>query len=139
LRTLAPLDDDGAEARRHRGITSAAGISSGGRPFDVVAPVPTFPRSTTTMVGESMPRAVRRVCGEARHALIDAARLDRALLDAAYAQCDEPARRSLGAEADAELAPFRARMAPEAYEQSRHAAVDRLLRERRGLPLVTFE
>ena len=78
--------------------------------------------------------------GAARHALIEQLRaLDRALLDAAYAQCDEPLRQALGAEADAELAPFRARMAPEAYEQSRRAAVDRLLRERRGLPLVTFE
>jgi hypothetical protein len=78
--------------------------------------------------------------GAARHALIEQLRaLDRALLDAAYAQCDEPIRQALGAEADAELAPFRARMAPEAYEQSRRAAVDRLLRESRGLPLVTFE
>ena len=78
--------------------------------------------------------------GAARHALIERLRaLDRALLDEAYAQCDEPIREALGAEADAELAPFRARMAPEAYEQSRRAAVDRLLRERRGLPLVTFE
>ena len=84
--------------------------------------------------------ASKSVRGQARQALIERLRaLDRALLDAAYAQCDEPARRALGAEADAELAPFRARMAPEAYEQSRHAAVDRLLRERRGLPLVTFE
>jgi hypothetical protein len=78
--------------------------------------------------------------GAARQALIERLHaLDRALLDAAYAQCDEPARQALATEADAELAPFRARMAPEAYEQARRAAVDRLLRERRGLPLVTFE
>jgi hypothetical protein len=78
--------------------------------------------------------------GEARQALIERLRaLDRALLDTAYAQCNEPVRQALAAEADAELAPFRARMAPEAYEQSRRAAVDRLLREKRGLPLVTFE
>ncbi len=84
--------------------------------------------------------ASKSVRGQARQALIERLRsLDRALLDAAYAQCDEPARQALGAEADAELAPFRERMAPEAYEQSRRAAVDRLLRERRGLPLVTFE
>ena len=84
--------------------------------------------------------ASKSVRGQARQALIERLRaLDRALLDMAYAQCDEPARQALGAEADAELAPFRARMAPEAYEQSRRAAVDRLLRERRGLPLVTFE
>jgi hypothetical protein len=78
--------------------------------------------------------------GEARQALIERLRaLDRALLEAAYAQCDEPARQALANDVDAELAPFRARMAPEAYEQSRRAARDRLLRERRGLPLVAFE
>lgn len=84
--------------------------------------------------------ASKSLRGQARQALIERLRaLDRALLDAAYTQCDEPIRQALAAEADAELAPFRARMAPEAYEQSRRAAVDRLLRERRGLPLVTFE
>jgi hypothetical protein len=78
--------------------------------------------------------------GEARQALIERLRaLDRALLEAAYARCDEPARQALANDVDAELAPFRARMAPEAYEQSRRAARDRLLRERRGLPLVAFE
>jgi hypothetical protein len=78
--------------------------------------------------------------GEARRALVDRLReLDRVLLDAAYAHCDQQVRQALEAEADAELAPFRGRMTPEAYEQSRRAACDRLLRERRGLPLVAFE
>jgi len=78
--------------------------------------------------------------GDARQTLLDRLRtLDRALLEAAYAQCDEPSRQALMVEADSELAPFRARMAPEAYEQSRRAAVDRLLRERRALPVVAFE
>jgi hypothetical protein len=78
--------------------------------------------------------------GEARLALIARLRaIDRALLDAAYAQCDEATRQTLATEADGELAPFRARMAPEAYEQSRRAAIDRLLRDRRRLPVVTFE
>ena len=78
--------------------------------------------------------------GDARQALIDRLRtLDRTLLESAYAQCDEPTRQALMVEADSELTPFRARMAPEAYEQSRRAAVDRLLRERRALPVVAFE
>ena len=78
--------------------------------------------------------------GDARQRLIERLReIDRTLLDAAYAQCDEPTRRALDAEADTELAPFRARMAPEAYEQSRRAAIDRLVRDRRSLPVVTFE
>lgn len=78
--------------------------------------------------------------GETRRALLDRLRaLDRTLLDAAYARCDEETRQTLGAEADAELTPFRDRLTREAYEQSRRAAVDRLVRERGRLPLITFE
>jgi hypothetical protein len=78
--------------------------------------------------------------GEARQMLIDRLRaLDRRLLDDAYAQCDASGITSLSDEADADLAPFRGRMASEAYEQSRRAAVDRLLRERRKLPIIAFE
>jgi hypothetical protein len=78
--------------------------------------------------------------GEARQTLIDRLHaLDRRLLDDAHAQCDAQTMNALTGEADADLAPFRGRMAPEAYEQSRRAAVDRLLRERRKLPIVSFE
>jgi hypothetical protein len=78
--------------------------------------------------------------GESRQTLIDRLRvLDRQLLDAAHAQCDADTVHALAAEADTDLAPFRGRMAPEAYEQSRRAAVDRLLRERRKLPILAFE
>jgi hypothetical protein len=78
--------------------------------------------------------------GDARQTLIARLRvLDRQLLDAAYSHCDAQAMDGLAAEADADLAPFRGRMAPDAYEQSRRAAIDRLLRERRKLPIVAFE
>jgi hypothetical protein len=82
----------------------------------------------------------RSIRGEARHTLIERLRaIDQRLLDAARAQCDAQTMDALIAEADADLAPFRGRMVPEAYEQSRRAAVDRLLRERRKLPIVAFE
>jgi hypothetical protein len=82
----------------------------------------------------------RSLRGDARQTLIDRLRaIDRTLLDAACAQCDAQTMEALLAEADSDLAPFRGRMAPEAYEQSRRAAVERLLRERRRLPLVAFE
>jgi hypothetical protein len=82
----------------------------------------------------------RGLRGEARRALIDRLRvLDDHLLDAARAQCDAQTMAALVEEADGDLAPFRGRMAPEAHEQSRRAAVDRLLRERRKLPIVAFE
>jgi hypothetical protein len=82
----------------------------------------------------------RAIRGDARQTLIERLRaLDRQLLDAAHAQCDAHTIGALTAEADADLAPFRGRMAPETYEQSRRAAVERLLRERRKLPIVAFE
>ena len=84
--------------------------------------------------------AAKGVRGDARQTLIERLRaLDRRLLDAAHAQCDGPTMDAITAEADADLAPFRGRMAPETYEQSRRAAIERLLRERRKLPIVSFE
>jgi len=78
--------------------------------------------------------------GEARQTLIERLRaLDRRLLDAAHSQCDAHTIQALTTEADADLAPFRGRMAPDTYEQSRRAAVDRLLREHRKLPTIAFE
>jgi len=78
--------------------------------------------------------------GEARRALLDRLRaLDKSLLDAAYALYDETDRAALAAEAVAELAPFRDRMPHDAYEQSRHAAVERLVRERSRLPIIASE
>jgi len=78
--------------------------------------------------------------GDARQTLIERLRaLDRRLLEAAHSQCDAETMDALTAEADADLAPFRGRMAPETYDQSRRAAIERLLRERRKLPIVAFE
>jgi hypothetical protein len=82
----------------------------------------------------------KAVRGDARQTLIERLRaLDRRLLDAAQTHCDSQTMEALAAEADADLAPFRGRMAPETYEQSRRAAIERLLRERRKLPIVAFE
>ena len=65
--------------------------------------------------------------------------MDDELTVAARAQCDGELLSQLEAEADAELAPFRDRMPRGAFEQSRRAAVDRLIRERRRLPVIRFE
>ena len=78
--------------------------------------------------------------GDARAALLDRLReIDAQLVQAARATCDAAAIQALGAEADAELAPFRGRMPQDAYGRSREACVDRLLRERVKLPVITFE
>ena len=78
--------------------------------------------------------------GEARAAFVERLRtLDETLIAAASEQCDAPTLQRLGSEADAELAPFRDRMPRDAFEQSRRACVDRLIRERARLPVVTYD
>ena len=82
---------------------------------------------------------VKGMRGDARTAFIDRlAVLDSELIDAARANSSVETMRQLEAEADVELAPFRDRLAPEVYERSRRAAVDRLIRERRRLPIIAF-
>ena len=78
--------------------------------------------------------------GEARAAFVERLRaLDETLIGAAREQCDVVTLQRLGSEADAELAPFRDRMPRDAFEQSRRACVDRLIRERARLPVVTYD
>ena len=82
---------------------------------------------------------VKGMRGEARAAFIERlSGLDGELMADARANSGTETLRQLEVEADAELAPFRDRMAPEVYERSRRAAVDRLIRERRRLPVITF-
>ena len=67
------------------------------------------------------------------------ASLDARLLDEARTRLTSDALEALRREAEAELAPFRARMPRDAYEQSLAACRDRLLRERARLPVLTLE
>ncbi|MEQ1573559.1 MAG: hypothetical protein ABL993_04870 [Vicinamibacterales bacterium] len=81
-----------------------------------------------------------RLRGSARERFVNRLRaLDDQLLDAARAGCDDATLAQLGEEADADLAPFRNRMPRDAYDQSRTASIDRLLRERSRLPVIAFE
>jgi hypothetical protein len=84
--------------------------------------------------------AAKGMRGPAREALIERLTvLDRALLDAAREHAGESLRAQLASAAAEELAPFRTRMTPEAFERARTASVDRALRERLRLPTLTFE
>ena len=77
--------------------------------------------------------------GEARAALIERLRtLDERLVQAARDACDAPTIESLEADADRELAPFRRRMAAEAYTHAKRLCVERLVRERFRLPTIAF-
>jgi hypothetical protein len=76
-----------------------------------------------------------RARGDARDELLQRlAAIDDQLLTSAVDSLDAATRTAFEKEADAELAPFRARMPPEAYQQSRRAAVHRLVRHHYGLP-----
>lgn len=78
--------------------------------------------------------------GEAREALLERLRaLDLRLLQTARAGCDGPTLQRLGAEAEVQLAPFRDRMAPGVYAQSKQACIDRLIREHLRLPTMAFD
>lgn len=97
------------------------------------------------VLGEALDAAVRaldalqpeagRARGDARDALLlRVAAIEADLVTAALAAVDTATSADLEREADAELAPFRTRMAPDAYAQSRRAALDRLVRLHFGLP-----
>ncbi len=78
--------------------------------------------------------------GAARDAFLDRLRaLERTLIAAARERCDPGTLQRLGVEADAELAPFRDRMPRDAYDQSREACIDRLVRDRFRLPVLAYE
>src|SRR5262249_31940850 len=83
--------------------------------------------------------SARGVRGEARQALIDRlAALDADLLRQARSTIDERTRAELAREAESDLAAFRVSMPPDAFTRAREAAIDRLVRERLGLPTIVF-
>ena len=83
--------------------------------------------------------AARGSRGARRKALVERlAALDRELLDTARAALDDGSRAALAREAEEELAGFRSAMSAEAFARAREAAIDRLVRERSGLPTITF-
>jgi hypothetical protein len=83
--------------------------------------------------------AAKHARGEARAAIAARlAALDGELLDAIRASVDETRRRELTAEAEAEIAPFAARMPADARARAVAAAFDRLVRDTAGLPTLSL-
>ena len=81
----------------------------------------------------------RRARGHARDEVLDRLRsLDAALMTAVAKAIDERTRAAAEAEARATLAPFRDRMPPEAFRRATAAAVEQQIRERFGLPTISF-
>ena len=78
--------------------------------------------------------------GEERATLVERlAILDRSLVDAAVAELTPDRRAALEHEADAEIAPFAARMTTDARARAAQTAFERLVRDAFGLPVVVFE
>ena len=89
---------------------------------------------------DSAKAAAKNIRGDARDRLLERLRvLERGLLQSARARLDAEATAAIEREAETELAPFRDRMPPEAYRLSREACIDRIVRERTRLPVLTFE
>jgi hypothetical protein len=113
-------------------LTSARAGGSVGAAFDEVI----------DRVGRELDIAradARGLRGEARSALLERlTALDRELLSTARDAAGPERRAALAIEADSELARFRDTMTAEAYARAREAAVDRLLREQMGLPIISF-
>jgi hypothetical protein len=78
--------------------------------------------------------------GEARQALLERlAALDAELVQQARATLDDAVRGALMREAESELAGFRSGMTAEAFARAHEAAMDRLVRERFKLPVVSYD
>jgi hypothetical protein len=78
--------------------------------------------------------------GEARQMLVERlAAIDGDILQVARGSLDADAAAALGREADADLAAFRTAMPADVYARTREAAIDRLVRDRFGLPVIKFE
>lgn len=94
-------------------------------------------------VSEELDRArasARGLRGDARRALIGRlAALDRDLLDAAGKSLSVADLDALGREAADELAAFRDRLSSDAFATAVSRSRDRLIRERLGLPVLTFD
>ena len=89
---------------------------------------------------ESLSPEARAARGEARGRLIARlAALDRELVAAATRGLDSGRSAELSKEAEAELAPFGSRLAPDAREKAATAAYIRLVREALGLPILNYD
>lgn len=85
----------------------------------------------------SLPSPVR---GEARARVLSRlAELDARMMTAVRHECPPSTLAALREEAARQLVPFRDRMSEDVYRRSLDAALDRLSREREGLPILTVE
>jgi hypothetical protein len=112
-----------------------AALGDGRRSAQFIARVGAVARELDRLADEA-----KHARGEARARLIDRlAALDAGLLAVAVDEIDSDRAQVLKREAEAELAPFGSRMAPEVRDRAIGAARDRLVREALGVPVLRYE
>jgi hypothetical protein len=78
--------------------------------------------------------------GDARAALVaELMSLDRTLMERAVEVLDPVLRASAEGDARQALASYRERMAPDAYQRALRIAIERHVRDRVGLPVLTYD
>lgn len=146
--------------RRAVGVVQAQGDAESSGPSRKGALTAHLERVVARLVGSRVPRSasfeqhvegllaeIDRLSGESRHsrgnaraAILDRlAELDRGLVQAAAAELDPESAATARREAEAELAPFGARLAPEVRAQAVEAAFERLVRDSLGLPQIRYQ
>ena len=139
-------DRDAEEPARHVGslashiervISRLTAVASGAR--EAVPALAAKAHDVAQQVGEVAPHA-KAARGDARARITSRLReLDADLMGEARRHLSSEERAELARQAEAELAPFRGRMAADAYANALEALLDRLTRERHQLPLVAFD
>jgi hypothetical protein len=141
--SLAEGDDASARGARHdslpahldRVIARLTALRAGTPPAAVAEALADAVRQL-----DGMRATARRARGTDRAALLqDLSALDGRLLATARGGLTETEMTRLRTEADAELAPFAARMPAAERDRAAGAALDRLVRAAAGLPVVAFE
>ena len=103
---------------------------------------PALEAAAGQVVGEldGLRAAAKTARGDARRRLLARlAGIEQALMTVARDTADASLRETIRRETERDLAPFRARMPPDAFRKSLQAGTDRLLRERLELPRIAFE
>ncbi len=119
-----------------RAIARLTACRAGGRRFDrFAAGIDAVVRELDGLAADA-----RHARGEARARIVERlARLDLDLSALAGDEIEPAQAEALKLEAEAELVPFRARMAPDVFERAFRAALQRLVREALGMPLLEYE
>ena len=130
----APRRRDSLPAHLDRAIARLTALRAGGRSE-------AFDRALDEIVREldRLRASAKSARGDARQAILDRlTALDVELFDAAHAELGDAMRADVRAQAEAELAPFAARMTAEALRTAVDAAFARLLRDSLGLPTLSL-